>query len=206
MADLTVKILIPATEFALMTVAEAKLALGTSMTNTTSDAQLEWLIDTNSATIARLCNRTFAKEKVRETWKCQQPRRSFLTHFPVKEADIESVTTNGFDNIDYELEEASGKLSIFSGRAEPIIITYTGGYVLPDEAPLELKQCCTLMIAAEKAELAAASVSGIRMIAHKESRVMFQTPPKVGSGGGGVGAGVSGPVQSILSHFVKHWV
>ena len=206
MADVTVKILTPATEFDLMTLDEVKVALGISPTivNPVSDAQLTWMISTNSATISRLCNRVFAKEKVEESWRCQQSRRSFLSHWPVKEEDIESVTTNGGDNIDWELEEASGKLSIFSGRDEPIVVTYTGGYDLPDEAPLELKQCCTLMIAAEKSELSFTAVSGIRMIAHKESRVMFQSAPKMGQGG--AGAAASGPVQAILSHFVRHWV
>jgi hypothetical protein len=207
MADVTVKVLEPATEFDFMTLDEIKVALGIAPTavNPTTDAQLEWMISTNSAVIARLCNRVFAKEKVQETWRCQQPRRSFLSHWPVKTADIESVTTNGTDNVDYELEEDSGKLSIFSGRVEPIIITYTGGYELPEEAPLELKQACTLMVATEKAELSFTAVSGIRMIAHKEKRVMFQSTPKT-PGAGGIGAGVSAPVQAILSHFIRYWV
>lgn len=211
MVDVTVKILTPATEFALMTVAEAKKALGVTTTTQAQDDQLDWMIDTNSATISRLCNRVFAKEKVQETWRCQQSRRSFLTHWPVKTSDIESVTTNGFDNLDYELEEGSGKLSIFSGRMEPIMITYTGGYNLPDEAPLELKQALTLMVATEKASLAAVAVTGVRMIAHKESRVMFHNPAQTGSGGSG-GGGASGgasvlpAVQAILSHFVRHWI
>lgn len=209
MADVTVKILQPATEFDFMTLGEAKIALGISTATAAQDAQLEWMISTNSATISRLCNRVFAKEKVQETWRCQQSRRSFLTHWPVKEDDIESVTTNGFDNVNWELEEGSGKLSIFSGKAEPIIITYTGGYALPDEAPLELKQALGLMVATEKAELAAVAVTGVRMIAHKESRVMFHPPnaaTKSSGGGGGAGSGVMPAVESILSHFVRHWI
>jgi hypothetical protein len=207
MADINVKILTPATSFALMTLAELKVALGIPTSNTTSDAQLQLMIDTSSATAARLCNRVFAKEKVLESWRCQQSRRTFLSHWPVKESDIESVTTNGFDNIDWELEEASGKLSIFSNRAEPIIVTYTGGYDLPTEAPPELKQAVTLMVATEKAELAAIAVTGIRMIAHKESRVMFHSPAKVGGAGGGpVGMGVMPAVEAILSHFMRPWV
>ena len=41
-----------------------------------------------------------------ETWRDLGSRRVYLTHWPVKEADIESVTTNGTDRLDYELEEA----------------------------------------------------------------------------------------------------
>jgi len=123
MADVTVKILTPATVFDLMTLDELKQALGISVSTQVSDDQWEWLIESNSATIAELCNRVFAKEEVEESWRDLVNRRVFLTHFPVKAADVESVTTNGNLRLDYELEEASGKLSIFTDQAEPIVVT-----------------------------------------------------------------------------------
>ena len=207
MADVTVKILEEAIDFKLMSVDECKLALG--VTGGTNDEQLDWLIRVNSSTISVLCNRVFAKEKVRETWRCLQPRRVYLTHWPVREDDIDSVKCNGVDNVDWELEEGSGKLSIFSGRTEPIVVEYTGGYDLPQEAPFALKQACALLVGASRAEQSQAAVTGIRMIAHKESRVMFHSPNQ-SSGGGGVGAGGNSgartAAESILNHFIRHWV
>ena len=52
--------------------------------------------------IARLCNRIFAKETLIETWRDlgDGVRRLYLTHWPVKEADIVGVSTNGTDRID----------------------------------------------------------------------------------------------------------
>lgn len=207
MADVSVKVLTPATEFALMTLADMKKALGISSSTQVSDDQWEWLIDANSATISEVCNRVFAKEKVEESWRELVNRRVFLTHFPVKAADVESVTTNGNVRLDYELEESSGKLSIFTDQAEPIVVTYTGGFLLPDEAPMPLKQACVLLSATWKAQLAMVQVTGVKMLAHKEARVMFHTPT-TGSTGGSTGrwSGVPPSVESILIQYTKFWV
>lgn len=207
MADVTVNVITPATEFAFMTLDELKIALGAPTGTDASDAQWEWLIDVNSATIAEFCNRVFAKEEVEESWRDLINRRVFLTHYPVKEADIQSVTTGGNTRLDYELEEASGKLSIFSDQVEPIVVHYTGGFDLPDEAPMPLKQALTLMAANWKAQLAMVQVTGVRMIAHKEARVMFHTPTAASSGGtNGPGAGLPSAVESILTQYTRFWV
>lgn len=208
MADVTVNIITPATEFAMMTLDEMKKALGISSSTQVSDDQWDWLIDVNSATISELCNRVFAKEEVEETWReVQNQQRIFLTHYPVKAADIQSVTTNGGTQLDYELEEQSGKLQLFNGFAEPVVVHYTGGFLLPDEAPLPLKQACVLLSATWKAQLAMVQVTGVRMIAHKEARVMFHTPT-TGSTGGSTGrwSGVPPSVESILVQYTRFWV
>ncbi|MBT1509414.1 hypothetical protein KIP88_02770 [Bradyrhizobium sp. SRL28] len=208
MADVTVKILVPADETDLISLDELKVALGLPTGVGATDPQLEWLIDVGSSTISTLCNRVFAKEKVQETWRCLGSRRVYLTHWPVKEADVESVTTNGKDRIDYELEEGSGKLSIFTAREEPIIVTYTGGYVCPDEVPDALKQACALIVSTSKAEQAAAALTGVKMIAHKEARVMFHTPTSGSStgGGGGASSNTRQTVEGLLGHYIRHWI
>lgn len=206
MADVTVKIITPATEFSFMTLDELKVALGAPTGTPATDAQWDWLIDVNSATIAEFCNRVFAKEEVEESWRELINHRVFLTHYPVKQADIQSVTTAGLDQLDWELEEASGKLSLFSNQSEPIIVTYTGGFVLPDEAPLPLKQALTLMAANWKAQLAMIQVTGVRMIAHKEARVMFHTPTATAAGATGAHGGLPPAVESILSQYTRFWV
>src|SRR5215831_18592722 len=109
MADRTIKILTPATEVGFLSLAEARLLFGAS--TTVSDASLQFMIDINSASIMRLCNRIMAYEEVKETWRDIGDRRVFLSHWPVKEADVESVYAGGslVDPADYELEEDSGK-------------------------------------------------------------------------------------------------
>jgi len=208
MADVTVKIITPATEFALMSLDELKIALGAPTGTPASDAQWEWLIDVNSATISELCNRVFAKEEVEETWRdVQNNQRIFLTHYPVAAADIVSVATNGGDRLDYELEETSGKLQIFTNWLEPVVVHYTGGFDLPDEAPMPLKQALTLMAANWKAQLAMVQVTGVRMIAHKEARVMFHTPTAGSTcGSTGPGAGLPAAIESILTQYTRFWV
>jgi hypothetical protein len=208
MADVTVKILEPADETDLISLDELKIALGLPTGAGATDPQLEWLIDVSSSTVSTLCNRVFAKEKVKETWRCLGSRRVYLTHWPVKEADIESVTTNGNDRLDWELEEGSGKLSIFTDRQEPIIVTYTGGYLCPDEVPDALKQACALIVSTSKAEQAAAALTGVKMIAHKEARVMFHTPTSGSStgGGGGSSSAMRDTVEGLLGHYIRHWI
>jgi hypothetical protein len=207
MADVTVDVITPATSFALLTVAELKTALGLTTTTQAADDQWTWLIEANSATVSELCNRTFAKEKVEETWRdVQNQQRIYLTHYPVRSTDIESVTSNGADRIDYELEESSGKLQIFTNFAEDIVVTYTGGFLLPDEAPLPLKQAAVLLSATWKAQLAMVNVTGVRMIAHKEARVMFHTPTVASSPGGTHGMGVPPSVEAILNSYTRYWV
>src|SRR3954469_1416321 len=128
MADVTVNILTPADDFSLISLDEMKVALGLPTTaNPATDPQLEFLISVNSDMISTMCNRVFAKERVKETWRCLSSRRVYLTHWPVSQSGIETVTTNGVDRLDWELEERSGKLSIFTDRDEPITVTYSGG-------------------------------------------------------------------------------
>ena len=213
-ADVTVKVLEPATSIAFMTVAELKIALG--ITDATNDPQLQWLIDVESATIAELCNRVFAKEKVRETWRCLRQGRLFLTHWPVKETDIESITINGATlaaGLDYELEEASGKV-IFGGVCcgagdvyyGSIVVTYTGGFSLPDEAPMPLKQATGLLVNVAQTDQKQEALSGIRMIMHKEKRIMFHPPSTASKGTSGSTGGTRAQVNTLLSHYTRLWI
>jgi hypothetical protein len=204
MADVTVNIITPATEFALLTLDELKTALAAPTGTPASDEQWQWLIDTNSATISELCNRVFAREEVQESWRELVNNRVFLTHYPVKVADIQSVSSNGVDQDNWELEEASGKLQFF-GPMEPIVVHYTGGFLLPDEAPMPLKQAAVLLAASWKAQLAMIQVTGVRMIAHKEARVMFHTPANIQPGVGGTHPGIPPAVDSILMQYTRLW-
>jgi hypothetical protein len=150
MADITVKVLTPADSYALITLAELKSIFG--LTDTSLDVLLQALIDGYSDVVATMCNRVFAKETVEETWRGDPPPyenyRIFLTHYPVADADITSVMVNG-NAVDFELENSTGKLSLATW-AEPLVVTYSGGYDLPDDAPPALKQAMMLLVQAAR--------------------------------------------------------
>jgi hypothetical protein len=181
MADRSItNILTSAENFDLLTLDEAKTMLGLVTTTPEDDAQLSLMISISSATVAVMCNnRTLAYEKLTESWRDLASRRVFLSHWPVDPADVVSVSVNGtfLTPADYELEPASGKMSNFNGwSSEPIVVTYSGGYKLPEEAPLPLKQAAILLIREERILMRQAQVAGIRQLSHKEARVTFFDP------------------------------
>ena len=179
MADVTVKVLEPAASYALLTVDELKVALGIAPADTSQDALLQLMIDQYSDVIATMCKRVFAKEKVTETWRGDPPpyerNRIYLTHYPVADADIETVSSPDgtvIDAANYEIENATGKLSLAGSSAANIVVTYTGGYDTPTETPPALKAATQLMIQGARAQ-AARDNTGIRAVQHGESRVEY---------------------------------
>jgi hypothetical protein len=235
MADRVIEILTPGTNFDLITLTEAKLLMGLSLTDTSDDQQLQLFISINSLTVAGLCNRTFAYEEVRECWgdlaidaryyppvyspyypegmvwpnnAAPTGRRIFLSHWPVVEADIESVESppgNVLDPSVYVLEEKSGKLECLTGAwIEPVIVTYSGGYNLPDEADLPLKQAVALLNVQSKLLASLGAYAGIRLLGHKEARVAFQDPVKMLEAAmGGAGSPTHMAVMNILRPYLR---
>lgn len=209
MADRTIKILEPADNFDLMTIEELKLAL--SITDTTQDAALEDQIDRYSDVVATLCNRVFARETVRETWRCFgwdcPATRLYLSHWPIKEEDIVAVEAPGGTLLDpaaWELEERSGKLLLFNNAESEVIVTYIGGFNLPEEAPEALKQACALMIHKSQVEQQRAATAGIRSISHKEARVQFFDPNQVArSQQSSTSSGIDPAINALLMHYVR---
>lgn len=210
MADVTIKILVEATNIDLISLDECKLAMGIPSTDTSSDAQIAQLITQNSAIIMTMCNRVFARETLNESWREIGGTRLFLTHWPVAEADLVSVSMNGgaLDPSTYELEERSGKISLFTPVTEPVVVNYTGGYLLPDDAPEALQQATIVLVRAGRTEAAVASVSGIRSISHKDARVMFFDANRVTSSQ--QAAQTMTPamktVEALLYHYMRFWV
>lgn len=215
MADITVKVIEEATSRDLATLAEMKVMLGIPASNTTEDALLSVWITQYSDVIAVMCNRVFAKEKVEETWRGDLPPydtqngRVFLTHYPVKDNDIESVTAPDGSPINgYEIENRSGKLQLFTRWSEPIRITYTGGYILPDEAPPALKQALAIMVSAARVAQTRELTSGMRSISHRESRVQFfdANAAMAKQGGSGPLSMAGETVSALLYHYIRFHV
>jgi hypothetical protein len=217
MAAISVKVLIPAVSYDLATLAEVKMMLGLSATDTSEDALLSLWITQYSDVIATICRRVFAQEKVVETWRGDtmpldsDNGRIFLTHYPVADAGLVSITGPDGSTISggYELENASGKLQFFSATwSEPIRVTYTGGYLLPAQAPPALKQALALLVQSARIWQSRALTSGVRSISHRESRVQFfdvnQAVAKMG-GPGPIGL-ASEMAKGMLANYMRYYV
>ena len=206
MADVTVKVLDEPTDKSFLSLEEAKVMLKLPATggNPADDALLELQIAQASAVIMRLCNRQFAKTRVQETWRGLRHPTIYLRQWPVEDDDLEEI--NGAPAIDFELENYSGKLRV-EHMADPISIVYSGGYDLPDDAPDDLKHACLLLVRQSRTEATRESVEGIRMIAHKESRVMFFDPnASTAKSAGGPASGLPLGVDDLLSRYIRDWV
>jgi hypothetical protein len=215
MADRIIKVLTPATSFDLVTLDEAKLLMGMSKLDTSEDEQLQLFIDINSATVMRMCNRIFAREEVREEWRdLNGGCRLFPSHWPIKDGDIASVESpigTVIDPSTYELEEESGKVEFLpNGLAgawiEPVAITYTGGYDLPDEAPLPLKRVVAMLNLQSKILASLGTIAGIRTLSHKEARVQFHDPSKILSAAMGGSGAENSAITQMLSHYIHYEV
>jgi hypothetical protein len=213
MVDIILKVITPASSIDLLGLDELKVMLGIADTDTTQDAQLQTYITQYSDIIAKECNRVFAKEEMRETVRCLQPNRYFVSHWPLKEADVESVETPRGSIIDptaYEVEEGSGKIEFVNGgqAGEPIVVTYTGGYELPDEAPPALKAACEILIREARMWAQRAAVSGIRSLGHKEARVQFfdVAATMAKQGGAGPVTAINEAVKGLLYHYMRFQV
>jgi hypothetical protein len=213
MGDVSVKILEPfegypnGTEGDFLTLAEAKMLLGISTApDPVGDDLLKLQISMASADIMRLCNHVFARERLVETWYGLQAPTVFLTHWPVVETDIEDIDGGGAGVFD--LEEMSGKLMGFGGFGSPVSITYTGGYLLPDEAPLPLKRATALLVGDSRTQASRDAVEGIKMIAHKESRVIYFDPNTASTAKTSTSSGSSSgnlKVDAMLSRYMRLW-
>ena len=91
------------------------------------------------------------------------------------------------------------------------MVTYSGGYKLPEEAPLPLQHVTGMRVRATQAELAliTTSGSGVRMLAHKESRVIYFAPKDMmltGTSGGAAAPAVVTASKNILSKYTRYFI
>lgn len=207
----TVNIIKEAESRDLISLYYARLALNLqTSTDPTVDEQLEMFIRWSSDEIATMCNRVFARETIEETFSGfdDGEERLWLSHYPVQE--IVSVSEDG-DAVDpdgYQLSKQTGRLfrlgtdAVWAG---PATITYTGGYNLPFDAPEALQQATVLLLR----EAYNASVRGdltIRMVSHKETRVIYFDPNARSAAGGSSGSPARRAAESLLKKYTRFWV
>lgn len=223
MADRSIRIVTPATSTDLLTLEEAKLWLGINAADTSQDEALSSMITVFSEEISEKLNRhpsvTIGQEEVIETWRETMNGRLFLSHWPVKEADVISISVGDVEvqpldttlaASDYELEEASGKVSnirvggpVAVPWNHPVTVHYKGGYQLPDECPKPLKHAVVMLIREEKIRMMQAQTAGIRQISHKEARVSFFDPNALLLRAVGMKSPTMQAVENILSHYMR---
>src|SRR5215203_1386632 len=200
------------TSVALISLADMKTVLGIPANDTTKDAQLAILVDNMSTTLAGLVNRVFAFRKVEETfYEVENSRRLYFSQWPVKLADIESLTENGVDiraNTDWVLEEKTGTLfrpnGFWYGDVNSI---YSGGYKLPEGAPKDLMHAATAVTReGYYIGLRGSTLAGVKMLAHKQARVMFYQAGDSQSVGSAGSPATWGAVQHVLDHYIRHWI
>jgi hypothetical protein len=197
----------PTSPYDLMTLAEAKTFLG--ITDSGRDAQIQMWLTMASMSVAEMAGRVFAKERGRETWFCMGSPSLYLTHLPVKAADIESVTEDGVPtaSTDYIVEESVGHLYKTTGWTVPIEIVYTGGYLCPQEVPADMKYMAALLLQEQRSTAQQAAVAGIRQLRHKSSSVSYHDPNRYASRTGGATGGTAAQqaVRNMLTNYVRIW-
>jgi hypothetical protein len=211
-----VNVLKEASSHDLITLDEMKTALRIPSSDTSKDAELTMIIQSSSLQIAKMCNRVFGYEQVREIFYsgAETHERIYLSRWPVKSGDIISLTQDNISQLPgaWVLEEKSGTLMWPSvGWAGTIDIVYSGGYRLPEGAPDDLKRIAAVAGREDYyTYLRGAIMSGVRMLSHKSARVMFYPPGQVASQGQGGGGAAATPtwnaINSALRPYIRHWV
>jgi len=215
-----VTIIEAAKDISLITLRDAKLGMNLFSTSSQStDDQLEMMIRWSSDTIATMCNRVFAKEKVSEQlveFNTECPRLP-LSHFPIRTGNGISpvVTENGVllnEGDDYIVDPSGGVLTKTGGGTwlVPTIVEYTGGYDLPFESPPALQQAA-ILLTREGYNAAIRGDQSVRMISHKSARVIYFDPnaaaAKASAGASGSqGTAAMRSAQALLQKFTRYWL
>jgi|SRR5215831_1291317 len=199
----------------LLTLDEAKMFLRIPTTDTSKDAAVQFIISGVSAQMATMANRVFGYTEVDETfYEVQNHHTLYFSFWPVKFADIKSMTLNGADvltDTSWTLEEETGTLycgSLWNGTLD---VVYSAGYNLPTEAPDDLKRAASAAVREDYYTYERGAVlSGVRMISHKQARVMYYPPGQIGASQSGTGpAGTTATwnsVMAVLNHYIRHWI
>jgi hypothetical protein len=168
----------------LVTLEVVKTELG--ITGTSEDAALQARITRASNIVAEFCNRIFAFSAAVETFTFDTGEQSrpgqalTLSLFP--NVTVDSVAVNGttLDAAGYEVDANSGELWLVGGGvwSGSIVVTYSGGYDLPDGAPSALAQAVIEMVRAARFASQSSDIdaSVIQSISHGDTSVTLRAP------------------------------
>lgn len=183
--------------FDLISLAAAKAEFG--ITDDSEDVSLQARITRASQTIASLSNRVFALQHVIETFNCDdgfvvdrflgsiigsgayiQPSHPLMvSRYPVVAIESISVDDVEIDAADYDVHIESGLLwrvagGIWSGK---VVVTYSGGYDLPEESPGALQSACLELVTQYRfaGRSSDSSYQQVREVAYGDRRVVYST-------------------------------
>jgi hypothetical protein len=160
----------------LISLDDLKLALG--ITDNSEDATLQAAITMQSRIIADYCNRRFGFAQALETftfdrYETMLTRQALtLSLYPV--VDVIELSSAGATSGDYDLDPASGRLWFANYWANPISVTYSGGYDLPEQAPARLQQA--VIQAVNEGRTTGTRDPSIREVQYGDVRVGYFTP------------------------------
>lgn len=183
----------------LMTLADLKIELG--VTTEDEDTALEARITRASKFLAEQCERRFAFTHAIETFTFEPGERArvlILRLYP--NVAIESVVSGGseLEESSFRVDPDTGELWLSSGVwSGSVVVTYSGGYFLPDDAPMRLQEAVIALI--RDARLAASSsdsaLGALRQITHGDDSVGFYAPSTSSSAAGGLPSGVADTIR-----------
>ncbi len=165
----------------LVSLETVKTALG--ITGTTEDAALAASITRASSVISEVCDRRFGFATAEETFvldygECLRLRTPLpLSLYPV--AAIDSILQDGLDVTEYDLRKSAGLIWFIDWGMSwgcRIVVSYSGGYYLPDGAPGAVQQACIQLVSQYRnagSSSASAAASGIRSVTHGDATVVY---------------------------------
>jgi Phage gp6-like head-tail connector protein len=180
----------------LISLDDLKLALG--ITGTTDDEALQAAITFQSRIITEYLNRRLAFAEAMETFIFDR-NESLLTRqaltlslYPV--VSVIEVSTAGATAADYDFDPASGRLWT-DCWADTISVVYSGGYILPDDAPARLQKA--VILAVNEGRTSGARDSTIREVQHGDTRVSYFTPTLAAASSGFLSA----PIVELIKPY-----
>jgi hypothetical protein len=204
----SIEVVTPAGSQNLVSLADLKIAL--KITSTTEDALLNQLIERASAEVSTYTNRIFGGEAVVETiTDIGDVTVIYLSHWPIAADGITSVTDGDgtvlVADTDYTLDTRAGALTRISGTwTEPVVVEYSGGYDLPASAPKALMHAA-IILAKENYYAVQRGDATVRMISHKDSRIIYFDPNAANRGAQASSAGTAAQraVRDLLLHYTR---
>jgi hypothetical protein len=181
-------------DYDLVSLETLKVALG--VTDVSEDAQLAAAITHWSKVIADDVSRVFARQTVTETFRIGRRDGALgleapliLSHAPVEA--IDSVAVDGGAVTDYDLDPAMGAIWLHTTvYPQAVIVTYTAGYYLPDDAPAKLQQATIQAVRDNRSLQSSSSDQAVRVVSHGDLTVGYYDRAEDAGQAGSLSTGV----------------
>jgi len=199
----------------LISLADLKLALG--ITDTSEDAELQAAITFQSQIIAEYCDRRFGLAQALETFTLdpgETVRRRealVLSLYPV--VAVSDVSISGTSTTDYNFDPASGRLwlpanqyiygawQFYGFGPNPIAVTYSGGYDLPEQSPARLQRA--IIEAVNQGRQSGNRDPSIREVQHGDTRISYVSPSFAA---GASGQHLTASVTDLIKPYQRYYI